>query len=94
MFQLRLYHANNTPFQLQSDKYTNELANLHKELNFLQSRLFGTRCLLTIAVILGYIMMQEQEARDWGDKFDLKFNYKAFGDLDDSSGEGNNAIDD
>jgi hypothetical protein len=95
MHQARLYHSNNTPFQLQSDKYTNEMAKLHKELNFLNSRLFMKRILL-LYTILGvyYFFIKEEEAKDWCDKFDVKQNIKAFGSLDDSSGEGNIAIDD
>ena len=30
MFQLRNYVVNNTPYQGTSDKYTNDMANLHK----------------------------------------------------------------
>ena len=55
MFQLRLYHVNNTPYQFQSDIYTNDLANLHKELNFLQGRLFMKRLLLVFGILNVYI---------------------------------------
>lgn len=51
MYQARLYHSNNTPFQLQSDKYTNEMTKLHKELNFLNSRLFMKRILLLYTIL-------------------------------------------
>jgi hypothetical protein len=36
----------------------------------------------------------EEYARDWKDRFDLKFMNKAYGTLDDSSGEGASSIDD
>ena len=36
----------------------------------------------------------EEQAKDWKNNFDLKFNLKAYGSLDDSSGEGNISIDD
>jgi hypothetical protein len=28
----------------------------------------------------------EEEAKDWGDRFDLKFMFKAYGELEDASG--------
>jgi hypothetical protein len=54
MFMLRLYHSNNTPFQLQSEKYTNDLANLHKEINFLNARMMMTRILLVATLLAVY----------------------------------------
>lgn len=95
MYQARLYHSNNTPYQVTSDKYTNDMAILHKELNFLNSRLFMKRILLIYAILgVYFFFLFEEPNKDWGDKFDVKFNVKAYGSLDDSSGEGNNAIDD
>lgn len=70
------------------------MTNLHKELNFLNSRLMMRRVLFLYAIITAIYLFKEEEARDWGDRFDVKFNIKAYGSLDDSSGEGNAAIDD
>lgn len=95
MFMLRRYHANNTPYQTQKDKYNQELTVLHKELNFLHARLFMTRFGLVILSIIGYmVFIREEESKDWGDSFDYKFMVKAYGELEDSSGEGNTGIDD
>lgn len=41
-----------------------------------------------------FFFFHEEDAKDWGDKFDVKFNSKAYGAFDDSSGEGNTEIDD
>lgn len=95
MFQTRLWHVNNTPYQQVSDKYTNELANLQKELNFLQARLFITRFLIVFGALTVYLFfIKEEEAKDWGDKFDIKFNVAAYGELEEASGEGDTSIDD
>lgn len=95
MFQVRRYYVNNTPYQLQSDKYTNDMAHLQKELNFLQSNLIAKRIGAIAALLFTYcFFFNEEEARDWRNTFDLKFNIKAYGALDDSSGEGNISIDD
>lgn len=95
MFMIRRYHVNNTPYQIVKDKYNHELTVLHKELNFLHARLFMTRgSLVIISIILYMTLIQEEESRDWGDSFDYKFMVKAYGELEDSSGEGNTGIDD
>lgn len=86
MFNARQYYVNNTPYQVSSDKYTNDMAILHKELNFLNGRLMMQRILIVYGLIVGFVLFAEEEAKDWGDKFDVKFNVKAFGSLDDSSG--------
>lgn len=95
MFQTRLYHVNNTPFQLQSDKYTQELSVLQKELNFLHARLMMKRFLLVLTpVLLWLFLFKEEDAKDWGDKFDVKFMIGAYGEMEESSGEGDTSIDD
>ena len=71
------------------------MANLHNELNYQQARLILRRLSLTMLVVLGYMgFIMEEEARDWKDKFDLKFNQKIYGALDNAAGEGGTSIDD
>ena len=95
MFQLRNYVVNNTPYQSTSDKYSNDMANLQKELNSQQANIISKRVATVGALLLFYsLFLLEEEARDWKGQFDLKFNLKAYGSLDDSSGEGNVSIDD
>ena len=92
---LRRYVANNTPYQSTSDKYTHEMAVLHKELNNKQANIIGARVGGVAVVLFLYaFFLYEEQARDWKNSFDLKFNLKAYGSLDDSSGEGNISIDD
>ena len=44
-------------------------------------------------MIYGTFIVEEQ-AQDYSDKFDLKFNNKCYGSLDENTGEGNISIDD
>lgn len=95
MFQLRNYYVNNTPYQTMSDKFTNDMSRLQKEINFLQANLIAKRVGGIALIILFYsFFLMEEEARDWKKNFDIKFNVKAYGSLDDSSGEGNIGMDD
>ena len=95
MFAIRNHFVEYSPYAYQNKKYTNDMAHLHKELNWLSSRLTLQRVVLVSALIIGYMtFVMEEEQRDWKDKFDLKFNSKAYGNLDDSSGEGTFGIDD
>lgn len=95
MFQMRLYHTNNTPYQFHCDKLTNDMAYLHRELNYLNSRIYYKRMLMVMAAAYGILFfLVGERPRDWADNYDLKFDVKAYGSLDDSSGEGNTEIDD
>lgn len=60
MFNARQYYVNNTPYQVTSDKFTNDMAILHKELNFLNARLMMKRILLVYAILAGYFLLAEE----------------------------------
>lgn len=95
MYMLRNYHFNNTPYETTKRVYGVELARLQHQLNFLNGRQIFSRVLLVYAALITYfVFFHEEDAKDWGDKFDVKFNSKAYGAFDDSSGEGNTEIDD
>ena len=94
MYQLRLYYIRNSPFKYHSIKYAQEMSLLHKELNFLQSRIILRNLMIVSLFLMGINLSMGEFAIDWKDKFDNKFNNKAYGSLDDSSGEGNVSIDD
>lgn len=95
MFNIRLFFVNNSPYKFYNLKYTNELANLQKELNYLQSRIILRNLILaTTGLIIVTNFLIDDFAVDWRDRFDLKFNNRAYGGLDDASGEGNVSIDD
>jgi hypothetical protein len=93
MFQLRLYHVNNTPFKFHSDKLTGELAELHKELNFLHSRLFMTRVIIVFAAITVYYLLREEDSKDWGDRFDLRYMMNVYGNFEDSTADATESLD-
>lgn len=95
MFQTRLWFLNNSPYNHYNQKISNELTYLHKELNYQQGKQFLRRLTLVFLALMTYQMFFfEEYSRDYRDKFDTKFNNKAYGSLDDSSGEGNTSIDD
>ena len=95
MFHIRQFFVKISPYDTHNCKYTNDMAFLHRELNYISSKIMLKRFLFISAIIFGYSnWVMEEEVRDWKDKFDLKFNNKVYGNLDDSSGEGNNSIDD
>lgn len=95
MFELRAWYVQNSPHTHYSEKYTNEMAYLHNELNYLNANKMLKRTAIVGALILGYaFFILEESSRDWKDQFDLKFNTKAYGSAADSSGEGASAIDD
>ena len=48
---------------------------------------------MIVAVLIGFSMIGEPN-RDWKDNYELKFMLKAYGTLDDASGEGASALDD
>ena len=69
--------------------------NLHNEINYQQSRLMLKRGALVFATILSYFwFIDEPDAIDWKDTFDLKFSSKVYGGMVGSSGEGGSSIDD
>ena len=95
MFELRNWYIQNSPHSTHSAKYTNEMAILHNELNYINSKQILTRTVLTGVIVLGYVMfLYDEPARDYKDQFDLKYNQKTYGSIADSSGEGASSMDD
>ena len=87
MFELRNWYLQNSPHSTYNEKYSHEMSILHNEINYLNSKQLLARGLFTGFVVLGYIFfILEESARDYKDKFDLKFNLKAYGSIADSSG--------
>jgi hypothetical protein len=82
MYQLRLYHYNNTPFQFQRNKYAEEMARLHFEINFLNSRLMMKRVLIFFTIFAVYYFgFYVESPLDWKESFDIKHDINAFGRL-------------
>jgi hypothetical protein len=54
MFELRNWYIQNSPHTIYSQKYTSEMAYLHNEMNYINSKQMLFRALLSGAVILGY----------------------------------------
>lgn len=50
--------------------------------------------LVLTPVLLWLFLFKEEDAKDWGDKFDVKFMIGAYGEMEESSGEGDTSIDD
>jgi hypothetical protein len=95
MFETRKWFIFNTPHKYYAEKYTNEMNHLHNELNYQQSRLLLKRGLLVFALIYSYFwFIDEPDAIDWKDTFDLKFSQKVYGSMTSSAGEGGASIDD
>ena len=95
MFELRNWYIQNAPHSSHAAKYSNEMAILHNELNYINSKQILTRTLLTAVIVLGYgLFLMEEAPRDYKDQFDLKFNQKTYGSIADSSGEGASSMDD
>ena len=94
MFELRKWFIFNTPHKHYAEKYTNEMTHLHNELNYLQARLMLKRLLLVIGSIYVYFwFLDEPDAVDWKDTFDIKMSEKTYGNLTSSVGEGVEAVD-
>ena len=88
MFQLRQSFVKFSPFEYHNDKYTNDMAILHKELNYQNANLILKRFLIVVAIWWVYTsFIREETNRDYKDKFDLKFNNKVYGNLDDATSE-------
>ena len=49
---------------------------------------------VTVSLFIFGTFITAEDARDYREKFDLKFMSKAYGALDENSGEGNTSIDD
>ena len=95
MFEVRKWFIFNTPHKYYAEKYTNEMNHLHNELNYLQARLLLNRGLLVFGLIYAYFwFVDEPDALDWKDTFDLKFSTKVYGSMTSSAGEGGASIDD
>ncbi len=95
MFETRKWFVFNSPHKYYSEKYTNELALLHNELNYLHSKLLLKRGVLVFGVIFAYFwFISEPDAIDWRDTFDLKMSEKPYGSLTNSAGEGGSSMDD
>lgn len=87
MFELRNWYIENSPHSNYSTKYSNEMAYLHNELNYLNSKQLLYRTLITATIVLGYsVFVMDEVARDYKDSFDLKFNQRVYGSIADSSG--------
>lgn len=95
MFELRNWYMQNSPHSSYNARFTNEMAYLHNELNYINSKQILARTALTFVVVLGYgVFIMEEAARDYKDQFDLKMNQKTYGTIADSSGEGASSMDD
>ncbi len=71
MFNLRWFVVSNSPHKAQynASKYTNDMANLHREINYQQSMLLMRRGAIVIGLILlGFALIREPN-RDWKDKY-------------------------
>lgn len=94
MFELRKWFILNTPHKKYGEKYTNEMTNLHNELNYQQSRTMAIRGFWTFFIIYSYlIFLAPEDAIDWKDHFDIKHNDKTYGTLTSAAGEGGSSID-
>ena len=89
MFEIRKWFILNSPHKYYSERYTNDMAHLHNELNYQHARLLIRRGVLVFGLLYGYFwFFDEPVALDWKDTFDIKFNERAYGTLPTSAGEG------
>lgn len=93
MFELRKWFILNTPHKKYGEKFTNEMTNLHNELNYQQSRTMAIRGAWTFLIIYLGLLFSPEDAIDWKDNFDIKMNDKVYGSLTSSAGEGGSSID-
>lgn len=94
MFELRKWFIFNTPHKFYAEKYTNEMAHLHNELNYQHARLLIKRGAVVFGLIYAYFwFVDEGDAIDWKDTFDIKMNEKSYGTLTSSAGEGGSSMD-
>lgn len=95
MFEIRKWFVLNTPHKFYAEKYTNDMNNLHNEINYHQSHLLLKRGAIVFGLIYAYFwFIDEPDAIDWKDTFDLKFSTKVYGGMVGSAGEGEGSIDD
>jgi hypothetical protein len=94
MFELRKWFIFNTPHKFYAEKYTNEMAHLHNELNYQHARLMIKRGVAVFGLIYAYFwFLDEEDSIDWKDTFDIKMNEKSYGTLTSSAGEGGSSMD-
>ena len=63
--------------------------NLHNEINYQQARLFLKRGAFVFTLLFAYSwFIDEPDAIDWKDTFDLKFSTKVYGGMVGAAGEG------
>jgi hypothetical protein len=94
MFEIRKWFIFNSPHKHFSERYTNEMAHLHNELNYQHARLLIKRGVLVFGLLYGYFwLVSEPDAIDWKDNFDIKLSEKTYGTLTTSAGEGGVSID-
>jgi hypothetical protein len=94
MFEVRKWYVLNTPYKYYGEKYTGEMAKLHGELNYLQSKQFLKRVAITSLFVFIFSLTFNRGNRDWKDNFDPKFENKTYGSIAGSSGEGLSGLDD
>lgn len=94
MFEIRKWFIFNSPHKHYSERYTNDMAHLHNELNYQHARLLIRRGALIFALLYGYFwLVSEPDAIDWKDTFDIKMSERAYGTLTTSAGEGGASMD-
>jgi hypothetical protein len=94
MFELRKWYVFNTPYKYYAEKYTNEMAHLHNEINYLAARELLKRTVLVFGLLYSYFwFVSEPDAIDWRDSFDIKISEKTYGTMTSSAGEGNESLD-
>lgn len=94
MFEIRKWFIFNSPHKYHSERYTNEMAHLHNELNYQHARLLIRRGVFVFALLYSYFwLLSEPDAIDWKDTFDIKMSERTYGTLTTSAGEGGISID-
>lgn len=94
MFELRKWFILNTPHKYYAEKYTNEMAHIHNEINYQAARSLLRRSLLVFGTLYAlFFFVSEPDALDWKDTFDIKINDKVYGTMTSSAGEGNESMD-
>lgn len=88
MFELRDWFIQNTTSNRIANKYSEEMATLHHELNFTTSNIALRRMLLFAAAWIAILLTSSEPAQDWRDEFDLKYQRKIYGALEEGASEG------
>ena len=87
MFELRKWFIFNTPHKFYAEKYTNEMAHLHNEINYQSARSLLKRTALLFGILYGYFwFVSEPDAIDWKDTFDIKINDRVYGAMTSAAG--------